>query len=377
MYTGLPCPLVLDSIPVGAGGRGHLERVLDRLRSGVSRPRLIAPFVGRHLGVVLSLAARSRYRLASLYALDLVTGGDRYRRRLESRPEERYLQRRVLDFRMWLDLLDRGIARDLLVDGVREPAATARYRAELSRLEAERGGLTVVDVGSNAGYFALQYPARMRDPGRVIAIEPVPESFSLLERNVRLNGFEDPVRCYRRAIGSQSANARMKTAPQSNLSTLGDHVGEGSYVGEIDVEVSRLDEFLAENGIPYESVDVVRMDVQGYEYEILRGMRELLAVGDVGLLFVEVHPWYLQPKGQYDAFITALQEYGFELVFAADGRTASLHEDKPFYADRELDIDSLEALREVEFTTELILRGPRNASRDGRDDTPVSSRTVD
>lgn len=333
-----------------------VDRTLSKVRSAISHPELIAPYLKRSALLAYALASHGRYTPALLSLIDLIDDGDRYRTYLESNDQARYLACDVLDFRMLIDLLDEGISRDLLIDGVREPLATAAYQTELDRLEAERGGLTVIDVGANIGYFALAYLSRSRIDGNLLAIEPLPDNFSLLEANIRRNGFEDVADCYQFAVGAESKSTTMQVSTHSNLATVVENQNRSHLVDETDVTMRSLDGFLSERDIPFDAVDVLRMDVQGYEYEIFRGMSELLRRGDIGLAFLEIHPEYLRAEGRYDRFITILQTAGFDLVFAADGRTSHVRPDKPSCSERVLQIDSLEELRDVEFTVEVILR---------------------
>lgn len=327
--------------------------MLSRLRAVVSDPEMIVSYTKRRGGIVRALLARGRYALAACYLADTVSDGDWVRSYLASNEHERFLDCEVLDFRMWVNLLDEGMSRDLLADGYREKLATAVYRAALARTEAERGGLTVVDIGANIGYFALLYPAQSRR-GTVIAIEPHPESAALLRENVTRNGLEKLVDCYQCAIGATSGTATLRVSRHRNLCATTDDP-KSHYVDEMTVPMRTLDDFLTEHGHAGADVDVLRMDVQGYEYEVFQGMTELLDGGNVRLAFLELHPWYLRNRGEYDEFLTMLQEVGFELIFAADGRTAFLTPETPTYVDRPLDVETLDELRDVRHTVEVVL----------------------
>lgn len=333
-----------------------MARLPSKIRIAMSNPALIGPYVGRHVSFAYALARNGRFTPAVLYVLDVLDDGDRYRTYLESNNQKRYLECDVLDFQMAIDLLDEGISRDLVVDGVREPLATETYRRELARLEAERGGLTVVEVGANIGYFALVYLAQSRADGKVIAIEPMSDNVSLLEENVRINGFEDSVECYQFAVGAETKPTTMLVSTHSNLAAISDTTSRTHHVDETTVPMRSLDDFFRENGLSLESVDVLRMDVQGYEHEVFRGMSTLLRNGNVGLAFLEIHPRYLKERNEYDEFLSLLQTAGFELAFAADGRTACLRDEKPTYSEQKLEIDSIDDLRDVEFAVEVILR---------------------
>lgn len=330
-------------------------RVLGKVKGAVSDPGTVVPYIRRRLRTARVLAATVSHKLATLYLLDQVDGGDRFRSHLQAHEEQRYPDCGVLDFRMRVDLLDEGLSRDLLLDGHREPIATARYREELARLEAERGGLTVVDIGANIGYFVLVYLTRCRLDGRAIAIEPLRESYALLRENLRLNGVEDRVECHRCAIGQESRSASIHVSRHRNLSAVVD-IGSSHYTDEVTVPMRSLDGLLESTNVPPGSVDVLRMDIQGYEYEVFQGMKRLLAEGNIGLIFCEIHPWILDREDNYDDFLSMLQAAGFEVAFVADGRTAFVGSGGSAHKDTELDIDSFDGLRDVDFTVEVMLR---------------------
>ena len=77
-----------------------------------------------------------------------------------------------------LDRADVGISAELAIDGVHEPHATAML------LKSIEPGMTIVDAGSNLGYYAIQESAAVGESGKIIAIEPNPATFDLLTRNI-------------------------------------------------------------------------------------------------------------------------------------------------------------------------------------------------
>ena len=94
-----------------------------------------------------------------------------------------YVEKEINGSRMYLDPTDKGLSIDLLVDGIREPYITEVTKRELKQ------GQTVVDIGANIGYYALLEARQVGPTGRVYAIEPVPENFATLNKNVRLNQY--------------------------------------------------------------------------------------------------------------------------------------------------------------------------------------------
>ena len=178
--------------------------------------------------------------------------------------------REILGNRMTLDMSDRGIHRDLFLDGIREPAATRHLMSVLTPDDV------VLDIGANIGYYVLMEAKRCR---KVYAVEPVPRNVAVLTENVRLNGY-DNVEIYSLAFGRAAGTERMYLSAKSNWHSF--HPAPDT-VGRIDIPVETVDAFLRDRECP----TLVRMDVEGYEINIIDGMAETLP--RIGRMFIELH----------------------------------------------------------------------------------------
>jgi FkbM family methyltransferase len=131
----------------------------------------------------------------------------------------------------------------------------------------------VVDVGANAG----QYGSALRNAGcaaRIVSFEPLAEAFGVLEARTA----DDPLwESHRLALGASGGQAEMNVSGDleaSSLLAMEDrhvrHCPASAYVGTETVEVRTLDSLaptlLAESERIY-----LKLDVQGYELEVLRG----------------------------------------------------------------------------------------------------------
>lgn len=204
------------------------------------------------------------------------------------------LEAREVDGRtMFLDLGDPGLSRRLLVIGEHEPGIESVWRTALSE------GMVVVDIGSNFGYYSLMAAEQVGEDGHVHAIEPVPSNYDLLRRNVAANSFEN-VSTHNLAVGSSNGTETMYLTDASNWGTLLEWDGESrtsAYMAEkmerqtretIDVETATLPAFVEEHDL--ETIDAFRMDIEGYEVEVTRGMTDLLDdVESPCWAFIEVH----------------------------------------------------------------------------------------
>ena len=161
-----------------------------------------------------------------------------------------YVCRDILGSRMFLDVKDPGICRDSILYGIREEWAIGVMKDLL------RPGQTVVDVGANIGFYVLLESLKVGPSGKVYAIEPVPDNYELLRRNVDLNQ-RGNIEMHRCAVGDKPGRAQMHLSHLRNWHAMTAVHATGRV---IDVEVVTLDAFL--EGKP--SPSLVRMDVEGY-----------------------------------------------------------------------------------------------------------------
>lgn len=137
-----------------------------------------------------------------------------------------------------------------------------------------RPGDVVLDLGAHVGAFTIYAAKQVGPAGRVIAFEPYSRNFRLLEENIRLNGLSNVIALNRGAwdrageldlvlselSGSHSMHASSSVAPRSG--------------GIERVHVDTVDHSLAE--LMVETAQFVKMDIEGAELEVLRGMEHLL-----------------------------------------------------------------------------------------------------
>jgi len=192
---------------------------------------------------------------------------------------------------------DPGISRELALYKVHEPLATRLLMQTL------KPGMNVVDIGGNIGYYAM-LEARMVGPtGAVIAIEPMPKNSERLCQNVQANGYQN-IRIHKLAIGDRNGTARMYISEKSNWHSL---YPPTSSKGEMQVPVSTLDSLLKPYDLP--SVDLVRMDLEGYEVVVIEGMKRTLEKYGPRLL-VELHPVAVAVSSM-EKYLRSLENMGY------------------------------------------------------------------
>ena len=135
-------------------------------------------------------------------------------------------------------------------------------------------GLVFYDIGANVGFFSM-IAAKYLDPnGGVYAFEPLPENAKAIQHNVSINNFLQ-VEVIQKAVSNHSGKEQLLVSDFSGGSSLESGDRPPDLVGEIEVDVVTIDDFIiSENASP---PDVVKIDVEGVEINVLEGMKETIA----------------------------------------------------------------------------------------------------
>jgi len=133
-------------------------------------------------------------------------------------------------------------------------------------------GAATVDVGSNIGVHALTLAATVGPSGTVACFEPTPHIATALRRTLRLNGFSDRTKVYSEAVTDKTGQVTFHRAhhgAKSSIFSLPDHM----TAEEIQVPATTLDERITRGS----RVDFIKIDVEGAEPNVWRGMRRIIA----------------------------------------------------------------------------------------------------
>lgn len=175
-------------------------------------------------------------------------------------------------------------------------------------------GDTFVDAGANIGFYTVQASRLVGESGKVIAVEMMPDTASMLRRNLALNQVNN-VTVIEQALSDkagQTISAHVIEGHYGQASiALGIHTAtcEKGNVREALVKTATLSEVL--NGIVY--VAMMKMDLEGVEYEALQGAGKALSKIDV----IVFEQWEAVEKEKSTSMY--LHEAGF-IISAIDGR---------------------------------------------------------
>ncbi len=158
----------------------------------------------------------------------------------------------------------------LLCDGVWEPHLVRQFETAL------RGEGWFFDVGAHIGSCTLAAAKILGTRGRVAAFEPTPATFARLAENVKVNDVEN-VTLVNLAAGSTPGLAMLDGGDDYNSGR-----SRVAADGGQPCAVTTLDAFWTALGRP--PVQLIKIDVEGFELDVLLGARELLATGPALLL---------------------------------------------------------------------------------------------
>jgi FkbM family methyltransferase len=155
-----------------------------------------------------------------------------------------------------------------------------------------KAGMTFIDIGANVGFHTLHGARAVGLSGAVIAFEPTPKVFQLLQRTVHLNGLGAICRCMNLALSSSDGLATFHVSPVSEHNSLYP-LGDDKEESELQIKTARLDSVLLEA----QRIDVVKIDVEGAELDVLEGMKHILASHRDIILIVEYGVSHLKRLG--------------------------------------------------------------------------------
>lgn len=185
-------------------------------------------------------------------------------------------------------------------------------REQLERfLAAIEPGDVVWDVGAFIGMFAIFSAHRVGEQGHVYAFEPEASTLSRLRRNIDLNRAA-PVEVIEAALGDHDGAAIIYASKPGENAIHSLHHGKRHQAAGTNISLCSGDA-LVTAGVA-KSPNVVKMDIEGAEFQALTGMRNILQSETCRYLFLELHPTELPGFGTTpDAVRELLENAGFQL----------------------------------------------------------------
>jgi FkbM family methyltransferase len=165
------------------------------------------------------------------------------------------------------------------------------------------GGI-VFDVGANVGYYTLLSSVGVGPSGRVYSFEPSPRCLHFLKRHLELNSITN-VDVLEVAVSNITRKGKFQEGPSLTMGCI-------ASTGEIEIALVSLDDLYLAKKVPLPVV--IKMDIEGAEYEALQGARKILEEG-APTLFLATHG-----REVHDDCCRLLRDAGYEVKALFGGK---------------------------------------------------------
>lgn len=148
-------------------------------------------------------------------------------------------------------------------------------------------GQSVLDVGAFLGIYAVLVGRWVGTNGTVVCFEPTKANLPIIKRHLQFNGMTERVKVVEAAVGDRPGSANFLQYAEPYMNKIGESSDTSEYSTISTVRVVTLDDVCAELDIV---PDWIRLDVQGLEFDVLKGARKLIESGRGRLrIVVEIH----------------------------------------------------------------------------------------
>jgi FkbM family methyltransferase len=189
-------------------------------------------------------------------------------------------------------------------------ALGAYERFELSVFrDTLKPGMNVLDIGANIGLFAAAAAHLLNGNGRIVAIEPDADNCGYLAKTIALNNLRG-ITIVEAAASNADATTELFLCPDNKADHRIFSKGARTARRTRIVKTVTMDAVVA--GLKLDSVDVIKLDIQGAEGLALAGMQNILANNPSVVIFMEFWPWGLTQAGtDAKTLLRNLRDLGF------------------------------------------------------------------
>ena len=180
-------------------------------------------------------------------------------------------------------------------------------------------GDIVIDIGANIGRYTIISSKRVGTKGKVVAIEAHPGNFEILNRNIKLNQLTNIIPLNYAAY-SKETKIKLYVPDEESGYTIYHTLMERTGKKFVEVNANTLDYLLQLNEIRQEEVNWIKIDVEGAEFEVLKGATNVLSKSKDIALLIEVHG-----PDNYRPLVEFLSSYNFKIEFEKTYETGDKH----------------------------------------------------
>jgi FkbM family methyltransferase len=194
---------------------------------------------------------------------------------LISRPEKNGVIVLPNGLRLWIDPVnDNGVERSIYYSGSYESGTIDFIKKHLKK------GDCFVDVGANIGLMSIEASESVGSQGKIYSFEPHPDTAKILRFNIDLNSFEN-IEVIEKGVGSKSGEAKIYDRWDVNRGGASVFSANNNQEG-FAIQLVVLDEV-------FQKIDIqlIKIDIEGYELEALKGAKRILSSENPPILIVE------------------------------------------------------------------------------------------
>lgn len=185
--------------------------------------------------------------------------------------------------KMLVNVMDVGFSHSLILRKEYEKVETKLFKKILKK------GNIFVDVGANFGYYSLLASRKVGKKGKVFAFEPDPYNFEVLKKNIELNNFKNVV-CVNKAVVDKEKTFYFYISY--------DLLGDQNFIKDVSrkrvlVKGKPLDMYFGRK----KKVDIVKVDVQGAEEMVIKGMEKTIGANPKMKILIEFCPEWIEKNG--------------------------------------------------------------------------------
>jgi FkbM family methyltransferase len=172
---------------------------------------------------------------------------------------------------------------------------------------AVKPGMTILDIGANIGFYTKLFSKLVGKHGKVYAFEPDDLNFKYLQVTTETL---DNVILEKSAVGEKSEKIRLYISDHLNV----DHhtYDDGENRTSKEIQCVSIDDFLKNKGC----IDFIKIDIQGYDYYAILGMKDTIKRSDKVMILGEFWPYGLNKAGsKVEDYINILKKMGFTINF--------------------------------------------------------------
>jgi FkbM family methyltransferase len=211
---------------------------------------------------------------------------------------------------MYLDPKDIAVVPHIILEGIWERQITEAWRRVMDEMDIK----TVYDIGSNFGYFGMLAAQKVnKENGRVVLFEANPRLVPYIHKNLSVNWLNENTVVANVAVSDKNGT--------EVLNVLEDYTGSSSvhsmekltsYLSHkmsvkaeesVEIPAVTIDSYSKSEKI--DTIDLIKMDIEGYEEKAYFGMRKMIKASPKTVLFIEfTKDGYDDPKALYDMLLS-------------------------------------------------------------------------